>query len=254
MSRSKTKRGPNQRAPKESKDSFIVGRHPVAHELSSDSCRGLTLYLEESFKGDLVALAGAKRIPIEYHSQNRLRDLAGPGLPHQGAVLRCKPFVYQELQSIIEAGADLIVVLDGIEDPRNMGAISRAAFAFGAGALVIPSRSAAGPTASAHKTAAGALSELPVVRVENLRRTLEALKKEGYWIVGAEADGKEVPSDVDFKVPTVLIVGGEDRGLRRLTRESCDRVVAIPMSATQFSLNASSAASILLYEVMRQRI
>lgn len=232
---------------------MIVGRHPVAEELGAARSRALKLYVEENDSADLARLAKLKNVDVEYCPGHRLHEMAGQGLVHQGAVLQCAPYVFAELDAVKESESKLLVALDGIEDPRNLGAIARTAFAFGAGALIVPAKNSAGPTASAHKTAAGALSHIPMVRAENLRRCLERLQKEGYWVVGAEADGNERPAQVDFTVPTVLVIGGEDRGLRRLTREVCDHVTAIPMTAQDFSLNASTAASILLYEVSRQR-
>ena len=232
---------------------MIVGRHPVAEELRVETCRGKKLYLEENDQTDLARLAQKKKIDIEYCPPARLHEMAGQGMVHQGAVLRCAPYAFAELDEVVEAGGDLFVALDGIEDPRNLGAIARAAYAFGARAMIMPAKNSAGPSASAHKAAAGALSHIPIIRANNLRRCLDSLRKMGFWVVGAEADGAEKPADVDFRAPSVLVIGGEDRGLRRLTREGCDHVVAIPMQAQKFSLNASTAASILLYEVRRQR-
>jgi 23S rRNA (guanosine2251-2'-O)-methyltransferase len=146
-----------------------------------------------------------------------------------------------------------VLVLDGVEDPRNLGAAARAACALGADAVVIPRRSAAGPTASAYRASAGALARLPLVEVENLRRALDLLKERGFWTVGAEAFGSERPWQVDWRSKIALVVGGEDRGVRRLVREACDHLVAIPMANDEITLNAADAATVLLYEARRQR-
>jgi 23S rRNA (guanosine2251-2'-O)-methyltransferase len=160
----------------------------------------------------------------------------------QGVVLRCGPFPYADVEDFKTAPA-LTLVLDGIEDPRNLGAAVRAAYALGAGLVVVP----------ADRASAGALCRVPLARATNLRRALEQLKERGAWIVGAEADGDRAPWQVDLRDKVALVVGGEDRGLRRLTREACDFVVAVPMAARDMSLNAADAATLLLYEVLRQR-
>jgi len=170
----------------------------------------------------------------------------------QGVVLRCGPFPYADVEDF-ERAPSLTLVLDGVEDPRNLGAAVRAAYALGAGLVVVPADRAAAATAAAIKTSAGALCRVPLAQATNLRRALEQLKEKGAWIVGAEADGERAPWQVDLRDEVVLVIGGEDRGLRRLTREACDFVVAVPMAAKDMSLNAADAATLLLYEAMRQR-
>jgi 23S rRNA (guanosine2251-2'-O)-methyltransferase len=170
----------------------------------------------------------------------------------QGVVLRCGEFPYVSVDDFEEAPS-LTLVLDGVEDPRNLGAAVRAAYALGAGLVVVPADRAAAATAAAVKTSAGALCRVPLAQETNLRRALERLKEKGAWIVGAEADGDRAPWQVDLAGRVVLVVGGEDRGLRRLTREACDFVVAVPMAARDMSLNAADAATLLLYEALRQR-
>jgi 23S rRNA (guanosine2251-2'-O)-methyltransferase len=232
----------------------VVGRHPVEAVLEHQRDRAEKLWLQEGSQvaEALETLARKAGVPVTLAEADVLDGLAGRGNLHQGAVLQCGPYPYADVEDYDEA-PDLTLVLDGVEDPRNLGAAARAAYAMGASLVVVPRDRAAACTASAHKAAAGALSRIRVAQVGNLRRALELLKEKGAWIVGAEADGTAAPWDVDLKGRSVIVVGGEDRGLRRLTREACDHVVAIPMAGEGTSLNAADAATVLLYEALRQR-
>jgi 23S rRNA (guanosine2251-2'-O)-methyltransferase len=234
----------------------VVGRHAVSSVLESCPEIAQRLYLLSGGKGleELTAQARAMGVAMESSSRPTLDERAG-GLVHQGAVLTTRGFPYASLEEVI-AGAsadELVLALDGVEDVGNLGAAARAAHALGATTLLIPKDRAAPVTAAAHKSAAGALFRLRVIRAENFRRALDELKEAGFWIYGAEADGEAAPWEVDLKGKVCLIVGGEDRGLRRLTRDVCDGVVSIPMAAPDVSLNAADAATVLLYEVLRQR-
>ncbi|MFZ9888709.1 MAG: 23S rRNA (guanosine(2251)-2'-O)-methyltransferase RlmB [Myxococcota bacterium] len=238
-------------------ENIVVGRHAVMSALHEVPEIAQRLYLLSGGKGleDLTQLARGLGIIVESESRDAL-DVRAGGVMHQGAVLTIRGFPYADLEEAIEAADPteaLFVVLDGVEDPRNLGAAARAAHAFGATALVIPKDRAAGVTASAHKTAAGALFRLQVARVDNLRRALDELREAGFWIYGAEADGGVAPWSVDLRGRICLVIGGEDRGVRRLSRDACDGMLAIPMAAEDVSLNAADAATVLLYEVVRQR-
>jgi len=215
--------------------------------------RAERLYVEERGRDDLAALAGAAGVAVEVVPSTRLDALVGEGFAHQGVVLACGPFPFVELDDALAAAPTLVLVLDGVEDPRNFGAAVRAGYSLGADLVIVPGRRAAPASAAAHKTAAGTLSRIPVCEVENLKRALDAMKEKGIWVVGAEADGPDAPWNIDLTTPTALVIGGEDRGLRRLTRDACDHVVSIPMAAPDVSLNAADAATVLLYEVRRQR-
>ncbi|MDH4164099.1 MAG: 23S rRNA (guanosine(2251)-2'-O)-methyltransferase RlmB [Nitrospirota bacterium] len=181
-----------------------------------------------------------------------------PGANHQGIIALAASKEYATLDDILKAPgekgqAPLYLVLDGVEDPRNLGAILRTADAAGVHGVMIPDRRAAGLTETVAKTAAGAIEHVPVVKVVNVVQTLEILKKSGVWVTGAEADSDQVYWDVDFTQPTAVVLGGEDRGVRRLVRERCDFLVSLPLMGRISSLNVSVAAGILLYEALRQR-
>lgn len=232
----------------------VVGRHPVEAVLRHQRERAQKLFVQTGSAAAeaLEPLAHEVQVPVSVVEAEVLDGLAGRGNVHQGAVLRCGPYPYVDLEDLDDAPG-LTLVLDGVEDPRNLGAAARAAYALGASLVVVPRDRAAACTASAHKAAAGALSRIRVARVGNLRRGLDLLKEKGAWVVGAEADAPQAPWQVDLKGKAVLVVGGEDRGLRRLTREACDHVVSIPMAGEGMSLNAADAATVLLYEALRQR-
>jgi 23S rRNA (guanosine2251-2'-O)-methyltransferase len=233
----------------------VIGRHAVEATLSHQSGRAEKLYAQEGGVGleDIVELARELGVVVVKADATTLDNLAGTNMSHQGVVLACKPYPYVDIEDALAENPSLIVVLDGVEDPRNLGAASRAAFALGADLVVVPRDRAASATASAHKASAGALARIPVAQVGNLKRALEMMKERGIWIVGAEADAPAAPWGVDMREPTALVIGGEDRGLRRLTREACDHVVSIPMADEGMSLNAADAATVLLYEALRQR-
>jgi len=181
-----------------------------------------------------------------------------PGANHQGVVALAAAKQYTTIDDILaipvqQGKAPLFLVLDGVEDPRNLGAILRTADAAGVHGVIIPERRASGLTETVAKVAAGAMEHVPVVKVVNIVNTLEELKKNGVWVAGAEAGGDTVYWEADFVRPTALVLGGEDRGVRRLVRERCDYLVSLPLVGKISSLNVSVAAGILLYEALRQR-
>jgi 23S rRNA (guanosine2251-2'-O)-methyltransferase len=181
-----------------------------------------------------------------------------PGTNHQGVIAIAASKQYATLDDILALPArqgktPLFLVLDGVEDPRNLGAILRTADAAGVHGVIIPERRATGLTETVAKAAAGAVEHVPVVKVVNIVNTLKELKKAGVWVAGAEAGGETVYWKADFVRPTALVLGGEDRGVRRLVRERCDYLVSLPLLGRISSLNVSVAAGILLYEALRQR-
>lgn len=235
-------------------ESFIMGRHAVKAILEHNPARAKRLHLQAGVDvAEIQDIAQDAGLEIVQTSKATLDALSGQEAAHQGVLLEVSKQTYVSLEDALDRGVERVLILDGVEDPRNLGAAARAAFTLGVDLLVIPTRRAAPVTAAAHKAAAGALAQLDVAQVENLSRALDQLKAAGFWLVGAEADGAQAPWEVEMSGNTAFIIGGEDRGLRRLTREHCDFVVSIPMAAAGYSLNAADAATVLLYEAMRQR-
>ena len=206
----------------------------------------------------LVRLAGQSGIPVEYRDRVYLEKLAGTG-DHQGVVCLCEEFEYTDLEAVIghrrEPFRDgLIVVLDGITDPQNLGSLLRTAQCFGANGVVIPRDRAAPVTPSVIKASAGAALHLPVARVVNLANALDRLKKEGYWIYAAEAHSGTALDRTDFEGPVGLVMGSEGEGIRPLVMKKCDFFVSIPLEGSFDSLNVAVAAGILLHHITRRRI
>ncbi len=184
---------------------------------------------------------------------DRLTD----GAVHQGLALQVPPYDYAHPDDLVDSdlpGVPLVVALDGITDPRNLGAIVRSVAAFGGHGVVVPSRRSVGMTASAWKTSAGAAARIPVARAANLTRTLEDYRKAGFFVVGLDMEGDVELPDLELATsPLVVVVGSEGKGLSRLVRETCDQVVSIPMSSAVESLNAGLATGVTLYEIARRR-
>lgn len=203
----------------------------------------------------LIDEARAAGVSVRFVDRDRLRLFSGSP-DHQGVAASVASFAYAELEDLLTAPRDappLLVALDSVLDPRNLGAILRSAEALGAHGVILPRDRAAGVTAAAAKVAAGAAERIPVARVVNLARALEQLKTGGLWIIGAAPGADVVAHRHDFTGPTCLVIGGEEKGLRPLIRKTCDAVVSIPLAGTTSSLNASIAAAVLLYEIQRQR-
>ena len=200
---------------------------------------------------ELVELCREKGITVHYEPRPNL-DRAAAGAIHQGVIAFGTTKQYADLDETA-AKNGLHVVLDGIEDPHNLGAIVRTAHAAGASAIVIPERRAAPLTETAAKASAGALAYLPVVRVTNVNKALEDLKERGYWIYGLDERGKEVYDQVEFATPTAIVLGAEGKGLHEHVAKKCDFLVRIPMSGSVASLNVSVAAGVVLFEWRRRR-
>jgi 23S rRNA (guanosine2251-2'-O)-methyltransferase len=238
-------------------DEVVVGRNPVVEALRA--AVPATRLLIVAGPGDArIAearrLAGQLGIPIADVPPGDLERLSG-GAPHQGIGLAVPPYEYAHPDDLIPAGGTaLIVALDGVTDPRNLGSVVRSAAAFGAQGVVVPERRAAGVSASAWKASAGALARLRVARATNLARTLQAYDKAGLTVVGLAADGPVVLSDLSAALdPMVLVIGSEGRGLSRLVSEACRVRVRIPMAGPVESLNAGVAAGVALAEIARRR-
>lgn len=195
--------------------------------------------------------------PIKYVTKERLDQLSKTG-KHQGVIACAAAYRYAEVEDILRAARDkgedpFVFLLDGIEDPHNLGAIIRSANLAGAHGVIIPKNRAVGLTATVARTSAGALNYTPVARVTNLAKTIENLKKEGLWFVCADMDGT-LMYELNLKGPIGLVIGNEGEGVSRLVREKCDLTARIPMQGDIDSLNASVAAGVLAYEIVRQRM
>lgn len=239
---------------------LAYGLHPVRALLEREPAtidRLLVTDRGRSALAELAAIAGTHGIPVEQRPGTTL-DRLTRNATHQGvlALLATPPQARDEnaLEGILEqAERPLLLVLDEVQDPRNLGACLRSADAAGAHAVIAPRRNAAGLTAAAIKTAAGAASTVPFVQVGNLARTLRFLKGAGLSLYGADARADTTLYDTDLGPPCALLLGGEGQGLRRLTRELCDGLVTIPMTGAVGSLNVSVAAAVCLFEAVRQR-
>ncbi len=240
----------------------VYGMNPV-RELLRAGAEGLAeLWLAEggdrarSF-ADLERAARDRGAKVRTAPRARLDRLSGV-TQHQGVVAVVADYRYREVDDLLAAAAassrpPLLVLLDGVEDPHNLGAIVRSAHALGAHGVVLPRDRAAGVTPAAAKASAGAIEHVGVARVTNLVRTIEELKEGGLWVVAAVPDGDRDLAAVDLRGPTALVLGGEGQGVRPLVQRSCDHAVRIPMLGRVGSLNASAAAAIVLYEAARQR-
>lgn len=199
---------------------------------------------------EAISLAGDYGLSILQSTRTELDRMTARAV-HQGVVLSVPAYDYADAVDLLESG-DPLVVLDGVTDPRNLGAVARSAAAFGFGGIIVPERRAAGVTASAWKASAGALARIPVARVTNLTRALKQAGEAGYTVLGLDADGTISLPDLDAALVSdavMVVVGGEESGMSRLVRETCDVVVSIPMAAGNESLNAGVAAGIALYTV-----
>jgi len=237
---------------------LICGINPVLEALTAGERSFDRLLIAKGVRNrriaGAIARAGALGIPLRFQDRQTLDRMAA-GVLHQGviAVVSAKPAL--GLAEVLARARDpaLLVVLDGVEDPRNLGAILRTAEAAGADGVVIPERHSAGLSETVARASAGALEHVRVARVTNVAQAVEELKKRGIWVVGFDAAGTERWDAIDYRRPVALVLGGEGRGIRRLVRERCDHVAGLPLLGRVGSLNVSVAAGIALYEVLRQR-
>jgi 23S rRNA (guanosine2251-2'-O)-methyltransferase len=232
---------------------ILAGIHPVAEALRAG--RPLERVLVAKGAGgprlqEIIDLARGASIPLRFEPRQALDRLAGSAA-HQGVVALGAAQKYRRLDDIA-AGARMLVVLDGVEDPHNLGAIIRTAHAAGADAVVIPERRAAGLTEAVSKAAAGALEHLPVVRVGNVNRALDELKKQGYALYGVDERGTVDYDKIDYATPAAMVLGGEGKGIHEMVRKRCDAIVRIPMAGKISSLNVSVAAGVALFEWRRR--
>ena len=248
----------NKNNDSEIRSDLIVGRNPVIEALKADKLIDL-LFVNSEAGGSInliCKMAKDKNIPIKQVSDQKLNNMTN-GASHQGvvAVGACAEYVTVEdiLQIAKDKGEDpFIIICDEIEDPHNLGAIIRTAEAAGANGIIIPKRRSASLNYTVNKTSAGAASWLPVARVSNLASAIDMLKENGVWIYGTDGAGEDY-SEVNLDGPIGLVVGSEGFGMGRLIKEKCDFLLSLPMLGKITSLNASVAAGIFMYEIVRQR-
>ncbi|GAB6934832.1 23S rRNA (guanosine(2251)-2'-O)-methyltransferase RlmB [Calditerricola yamamurae] len=239
---------------------WIYGRHPVLEALRAGRAINKILLAEGVSSRQLAPLLTAARqqgVPVQQVPRRKLDELA-PAAVHQGVAAAVAARAYAEVTDLLARARargemPFLVVLDGLEDPHNLGSILRTADAVGAHGVIIPKRRSAQLTPAAVKASAGAAEHVPVARVTNIARTLEELKAEGLWVVGTDAQATHDYRTADYTVPLALVVGSEGRGMSRLVLETCDVLVRLPMVGRLTSLNAAVAAALLMYEVFRAR-
>lgn len=239
---------------------IILGRNPVIEALKAERPINKILIASDEKKGpikQIINLAKEKRIVIKKVKINRLNQIA-KGNNHQGVIAFTSPFDYVEVDDILAKAEEknekpFILIADGITDPHNLGALIRTAEAAGVHGLIIPKHHSASVNSTVTKASAGAVEYLFVARETNIVRCIENLKRTGVWVIGIDLEGETLFYDADLKQPIALVIGGEDRGIRKLVKEKCDFIVKIPMKGKISSLNASVAGAIVMYEVVRQR-
>lgn len=241
-------------------EDVVIGRNAVTEALKSGRTVNRLLVAEHDTQGsirEIVNLARESGAVVETVPRSQI-EAAAKGFRHQGVLAYTSPVDYTPLEDILDAaqsrdGAPVLLLLDELEDPHNLGAVLRTADAVGVDGVLIPKRRSCPLSATVAKTSAGAVEYVPVARIGNVAQTIRELKKAGFWIVGADMDGTADYFEADLTGALVLVIGSEGRGISRLVRESCDVLVRIPMLGKINSLNASVAGAVLMYESLRQR-
>lgn len=242
---------------------FVSGRNSVLEALRAQ-VPATTLYVAARLESDdrvkeILRTAASAGLPVLEVTRPELDRLAGRDAVHQGVLLKVPPYTYDDPLLLLDRvrqrrQTPLIVALDGVTDPRNLGAIIRSVAAFGGQGVIVPQRRSAGVTAAAWKTSAGAASRIPVALAANLTATIKAYRQEGVFVIGLDGEGEVALPELELATsPLLIVVGSEGKGLSRLVTEHCDQVVSIPIDAATESLNAGIAASVTLYEVARTR-
>jgi 23S rRNA (guanosine2251-2'-O)-methyltransferase len=234
----------------------ICGVHAVYEALASDRPPIERIHIARESRSaklkEILDLARDRGVPIRWE-ERPIIDRMADGAVHQGIIAISAALSYADFEVLFKPDQPLVVVLDGVEDPHNLGAVMRTAEACKASGIVVPERHSAPLSATVVKTSAGASSYIPVVRVKNLVNAIDEMKERGLWVVGLDPTGSKDWTSFDYRGPVAVVLGGEHRGLRRLVRERCDVLVRLPMLGKILSLNISVAAGVVLYEVVRQR-
>jgi 23S rRNA (guanosine2251-2'-O)-methyltransferase len=241
-------------------EDMIVGKNPVVEALKAGRSINKIWISESAQRSQVQAiyqLAKEQGVIVQSVDKRKIDQMAGDS-QHQGVVASVAAHTYVEVEDLLQSArkkgdTPLFLLLDEIEDPHNLGSILRSADCTGVHGVIIPKRRAVGLTATVAKTSAGAIEYVPVARVANMVQTIELLKKEGFWITGTDASGNQTMSEPDYRVPTAIVIGSEGKGMGRLIKEKCDFIVRIPMVGHVNSLNASVAAALMMFEVLKQR-
>jgi 23S rRNA (guanosine2251-2'-O)-methyltransferase len=237
-------------------DNRIFGLHAVYETLASHRVPIERIHISREAHSaklkEILEMARLRGVPVRKEERSILDRLA-EGAAHQGIVAISAAMSYADFEVLFKAERPIIVVLDGIEDPHNLGAVIRTAEASGVAGIVVPERHSATLSATVVKASAGASAYVPIVRAKNLVNTIDEMKERGVWVVGVDPTASQDWTSFDYTGAIAVVLGGEHRGLRRLVREHCDVVVRIPMLGKIGSLNISAAAAVVLYEVVRQR-
>lgn len=245
----------NQKNTSTGKDIYLYGKHPVSLALENKN-RQVKEVLLLSGAQDKISIP--KNVPFKFVSKEQIEAHVGKEAVHQGIIARCAPLPALDIIDIIENAEnkdkELIVILDQVTDPHNIGAIMRSAAAFNAGAVIVPQNGAPDETGVLAKSASGALELIPLVRVKNLSRAMDELKEAGFWCIGLDGYAKHSIYQTKLPKKAVIVMGSEGDGLRRLTSEKCDDTVKLPMNPKVESLNVSNACAVTLYEWNRQHL
>ncbi|MBD3922858.1 23S rRNA (guanosine(2251)-2'-O)-methyltransferase RlmB [Paenibacillus sp. PR3] len=241
-------------------EEIVAGKHPVLEALRSGREINKIWVAEGAQKhltAPIIAEAKQQGVIVQFADKRKLDALAGE-VAHQGVIAQVAPYRYYEVDELLEAAkakgeTPFLILLDEIEDPHNLGSILRTAECTGVHGVIIPKRRSASLTATVSKTSAGAAEYVPVARVTNLAQTIESLKEQGVWVAGTDVSAEQDVYRTKFDMPIAIVIGNEGKGMGRLIREKCDFLVKLPMAGKLNSLNASVAAGVLMYEVLRQR-
>jgi 23S rRNA (guanosine2251-2'-O)-methyltransferase len=243
------------------REDIVEGRNAVIEALKSDRTIEQILIASGNMEGSInkvIAIAREKKIVIKEVDRKKLDSISETGV-HQGVIAIVTPFKYSEVEDILKYAEEkgekpFIVILDELEDPHNLGSIVRTAELSGVHGIIIPKRRNVGVTATVYKAAAGAIEHMKIAKVTNINTVIDELKELGIWVYGAEIDGDSYSYETDFSGPCALIIGSEGRGMSKLTKDKCDKLVKIPMVGKINSLNASVAGGIMMYEILKSRL
>lgn len=256
--------GKNQQGKNNTKnirEDIIEGRNAVIEALKKNKTIEQIMITKGNISGSInlvISLAKEKKIVIKEVDKKKLDSISETGA-HQGVIAFTTPYKYYSVEDILELAQEkqedpFILILDEIEDPHNFGSILRTAEVLGAHGVIIPKRRNVGVTPTVYKTSAGAVEHIRISKVTNINQTIEHLKEKGIWVYGADMDGKDYCFNVSFSGPLALVIGSEGKGISKLTKDKCDLLVKIPMVGNVTSLNASVAAGMLMYEILKQKI